>query len=83
MPNSSAQRPQIQPGPRPLGHLARVRVLRGHTQRSLALASGVSARQIANLEAGKCRPRLDTALAIAHALGHADPLVVFPELLEQ
>ena len=67
-------------GPRPLSHSARCRVLAGHTIRSLSAASGVSARQIVNLEAGKCRPRLDTALAIARALGEADPRVIFPDL---
>jgi len=57
-------------GPRPLSHLARLRVLAGHTQASLAAASGVSSRQIANLEAGKsAKPHLSTAIAIADALG--------------
>jgi transcriptional regulator with XRE-family HTH domain len=78
MPQPTATHPQD--APRPLSHAARVRVLAGHTQRSLAATSGVSARQIANLEAGLCRPRLDTALAIAHALGEDDPRVIFPGL---
>jgi transcriptional regulator with XRE-family HTH domain len=76
MPHSTATQPQ-DTGPRPLSHSARCRVLAGHTQRSLSKASGVSARQIANLEARRCRPRLDTALAIAHALGEDDPRVIF------
>jgi transcriptional regulator with XRE-family HTH domain len=77
MAHSTATHPA---GPRPLSHSARCRVLAGHTIRSLSAASGVSARQIVNLEAGKCRPRLDTALAIAYALGEDDPRVIYPDL---
>ncbi len=70
-------------GPRPLGHLARVRVLRGHTQASLAEASGVSRRTIIALEKDAARgPRFDTAWRLARALGQ--PLgVVFPELPDE
>jgi transcriptional regulator with XRE-family HTH domain len=65
-------------GARVLSHLARVRILAGHSQRTLAIASGVSQRQIANLEAGKsARPHLDTARKIADALG-VEVEVAFP-----
>jgi DNA-binding XRE family transcriptional regulator len=66
-------------GPRSLSHLARVRVLRGHTQASLADAVGCSKRTICRLEKGGT-PSATTAIRISHALGHTDPLVVFPEL---
>ena len=67
--------------PRPLGHLARIRVLSAHrTQAALAEASGVSRRTIIAVEKG-AEPRLDTAVKLAAALGQPVP-VVFPELLD-
>ena len=49
--------------------LAAVRALSGFTQRGLGEAAGISARQVANLEAGRSEPLLSTARRIAGALG--------------
>jgi transcriptional regulator with XRE-family HTH domain len=43
-------------------------VLARHSRASLSAASGVSERQIANLEKGVHKPKLETARAIARAL---------------
>jgi transcriptional regulator with XRE-family HTH domain len=48
--------------------LERLRVLARHSRASLSAASGVSERQIANLEKGVHQPKLATARAIAGAL---------------
>lgn len=69
-----------------LSHAALVRIRAGHTQASLAAATreldghGVSKRTIARIEGGAA-PSAATAIRISRALGHADPLVVFPDLL--
>ena len=75
---------QSSQGPRTLSHMARIRILAGHTQGSLAAAcSGeVSRRTIQRLESGGT-PTAATAVRISRALGYADPAIVFPELLEQ
>lgn len=64
-----------------MSHLARCRVLAGHSQRSLAEAAGISKRGLQELEAGHHKPRLTTATALARALGVADARALFPELL--
>ena len=69
-------------GPRTLSHVARIRVLAGHSQESLAEAAAVSRGTIHRLEHGHL-PSAPTALRVTHALGYDDPLVVFPELLER
>jgi len=66
-------------GPRRLSHLARVRVLAGHTQQSLADSAGISKRTVVYLEAGTHRPSLATAFRLANALGHQDVRVLFPD----
>ena len=48
--------------------LARLRKLRGFTQRALASASGVSQRMIAYYETHSATPPGDTSAALAHAL---------------
>ncbi|MDQ6803640.1 MAG: helix-turn-helix domain-containing protein [Actinomycetota bacterium] len=60
-------------------HLAVVRFRSGHSQASLAAAAGVARSTVAGLETGKRAPSLATATAIAGALGHDDPRVVFPD----
>ena len=60
--------------------MARIRVLAGHTQSSLAQAAGVSKSTVQRLEAGGL-PSGKVALRISRALGHgANVLVVFPDL---
>lgn len=53
----------------PRSHLERLRVLARDSRASLAARSGVSERQIANLEKGVHEPKLATARRIAAALG--------------
>lgn len=68
----------------PTSALERIRLLAGHTRPSLAIESGVCARQIERLETGKCAPRYETAVRLARALGYGDdPRVVFPELIHR
>lgn len=42
--------------------------MKGHSQRSLAEASGLSKSTVKRLEAGACEPRLGTAEALARCL---------------
>ncbi len=57
-------------------------MLAGHSQGTLAAAAHCSKRTIARLESGGT-PSAPVALRISRALGHEDPAVVFPELLER
>lgn len=64
MPKSKSQRPQESFGQR----LARLRKLRGYTQRVLATESGVSQRMIAYYETHTATPPGDALATIARAL---------------
>lgn len=60
------------------GHLARIRLLKGHSQASLARASHCGRSTIARVERGNA-PRIETAIRIARALD--EPVAAcFPEL---
>lgn len=52
-----------------MAHLARLRRVTRLTQQALADASGVSQKQISQIESAKSNPRLDTLLALGLALG--------------
>lgn len=73
--------PRTARGPRTLSHVARIRVLAGHTQASLAEAAGVSKGTVQRLERGHL-PSAPTAARIAQVLD-LDTLVIFPDLLDQ
>ena len=55
-----------------------LRVVRGWTRSDLAIRSGISRRQLFNIEHGIHTPRLRTAVAISSDLGVRDPTVLFP-----
>ena len=61
--------------------LAHIRFLQGMSQAALAEKAGVGRSTIARLEAGRGRPQLSTATAIARAL-ELSVGVVFPSLEE-
>ncbi len=52
-------------------------------QADVAERAQVSRKTIGRLEAGLHRPTRRTAVQVARALGHDDPRVIFPELLEE
>jgi transcriptional regulator with XRE-family HTH domain len=49
--------------------LRECRLHQGHGQEIVAEAAGVSRKTFSELESGKAIPKLDTVLALAHALG--------------
>ncbi len=51
------------------GRIARLRALKGMTQRALAIAAGVSRQAVGAIESGRMHPSVDIALGLARALG--------------
>lgn len=64
---------------KPVTPLAVHRFARGVTQKDLAAAAGITPAGLADLEKGRSRPRLTTAIALSKAMG-VEISEIFPDL---